>query len=138
MNCTSFTDMNSRINAIESKVKKIHLPSVSRYILVRRERCINSVKSRRLLFLFQVKVLEEGRWSLPTVNSLPEGSTHNEVDTPKPTPIGPPLYLPPGISSAFKLCCLENSWFGKCVIVLQMCQISQTEISDLSKSSLLE
>ncbi|XP_053176710.1 collagen alpha-1(XXVI) chain [Scomber japonicus] len=62
LNCTSFTDMNSRIKAIESKIK-----------------------------------LLEGRSSLPTVNSnLPEGSTDNEVDTPKPTPIGPPSYLPPG------------------------------------------
>lgn len=62
LNCTSFTDMNSRINAIESKIK----------------------------------LLEEGRSSLPTLSSLPEGSSYNEVDTPQPTPIGPPSYLPPG------------------------------------------
>ncbi|KAM7413038.1 hypothetical protein PAMA_020426 [Pampus argenteus] len=62
LNCTSFTDMNSRINAIESKIKQI----------------------------------EEGRFTLPIVSRLPEGSTDNEVDTPKPTPIGPPSYLPPG------------------------------------------
>ncbi|KAE8295246.1 Collagen alpha-1(XXVI) chain Alpha-1 type XXVI collagen [Larimichthys crocea] len=61
LNCTSFTDMNSRINAIESKIK----------------------------------MLEEGRSSLPTVSSLPEGSTYNEVDAPQPTPIGLPPYLPP-------------------------------------------
>ncbi|XP_071377325.1 collagen alpha-1(XXVI) chain isoform X2 [Centroberyx affinis] len=61
MNCTGFTDMNSRINAIESKIK----------------------------------LLEEAGSSLPIV-SLPEGSTDNEVDTPQPTPIGPPSYLPPG------------------------------------------
>nr|XP_020480148.1 collagen alpha-1(XXVI) chain-like isoform X2 [Monopterus albus] len=61
MNCTSFTDMNSRIKAIESKIR----------------------------------LLEEGRPSLPTV-SLPEGSTGNEVDTPQPTPIGRPSHLPPG------------------------------------------
>ncbi|XP_038549007.1 collagen alpha-1(XXVI) chain isoform X1 [Micropterus salmoides] len=59
MNCTSFTDMNSRINAIESKIK----------------------------------LLIAGRSFLPS--SLPEVSTDNEVDTPHPTPIGPPLYLPP-------------------------------------------
>ncbi|XP_051255089.1 collagen alpha-1(XXVI) chain isoform X2 [Dicentrarchus labrax] len=62
LNCTSFTDMNSRINAIESKIK----------------------------------LLEEGRSSLPTASSLPEGSTDNEVDAPQPTPIAPPSYLPPG------------------------------------------
>ncbi|XP_054456970.1 collagen alpha-1(XXVI) chain isoform X2 [Anoplopoma fimbria] len=62
LNCTSFTNMNSRINAIESKIK----------------------------------LLEEGRSSLPTASSLPEGSTDNEVDAPQPTPIGPPSYLPPG------------------------------------------
>ncbi|XP_070762178.1 collagen alpha-1(XXVI) chain [Enoplosus armatus] len=62
LNCTSFTDMNSRINAIESKIK----------------------------------LLEEGRSSLQTVSSSPEGSTDNEVDAPQPTPIGPPSYLPPG------------------------------------------
>ncbi|XP_070685177.1 collagen alpha-1(XXVI) chain [Pempheris klunzingeri] len=62
MNCTSFTAMNSRINAIESKIK----------------------------------LLQVGRSSLPTVSGLPEGSTDNEVDTPQPTPIGPPSYLPPG------------------------------------------
>ncbi|XP_026225888.1 collagen alpha-1(XXVI) chain [Anabas testudineus] len=62
MNCTSFVDMNGRINLIESKIR----------------------------------LLEEGRSLLPTANSLPEGSTHNEVDTPQPTPIGPPPYLPPG------------------------------------------
>ncbi|XP_040902147.1 collagen alpha-1(XXVI) chain isoform X2 [Toxotes jaculatrix] len=62
MNCTSFTDMNTRINAIESKIR----------------------------------LLEEARPSLPTVSSLPEGSTDNEVDTPQPTPIGPPSYQPPG------------------------------------------
>ncbi|XP_041796609.1 collagen alpha-1(XXVI) chain isoform X3 [Chelmon rostratus] len=61
MNCTTFTDMNSRINAIETKIK----------------------------------VLEEGGSSLPKVNGLPEGSTDNEVDAPQPTPIGPPIYLPP-------------------------------------------
>ncbi|XP_022623261.1 collagen alpha-1(XXVI) chain-like isoform X3 [Seriola dumerili] len=66
MNCTSFTGMNSRINAIESKIR----------------------------------LLEEGRASLPTVSSLPEGSTDNEVDTPQPTPIGPPSYLPPGVPGA--------------------------------------
>ncbi|XP_058489661.1 collagen alpha-1(XXVI) chain isoform X1 [Solea solea] len=62
MNCTSFTDMNSRIYAIESKIR----------------------------------LLEEGRSSMPTVNSLPAGSTDNEVDAPKPTPVGPPSHLPPG------------------------------------------
>ncbi|XP_070827129.1 collagen alpha-1(XXVI) chain isoform X2 [Chaetodon trifascialis] len=62
LNCTTFTDMNSRVKAIESKIK----------------------------------LLEEGRSSLPTVSSLPEGSTDNEVDGPQPTPIGPPSYLPPG------------------------------------------
>ncbi|XP_034461051.1 collagen alpha-1(XXVI) chain isoform X2 [Hippoglossus hippoglossus] len=62
MNCTSFTDMNSRLHAVESKIR----------------------------------LLEEGRPSLPTANSLPEGSTNNEVDTPQPTPIGPPSHLPPG------------------------------------------
>ncbi|XP_042342780.1 collagen alpha-1(XXVI) chain [Plectropomus leopardus] len=62
LNCTSFTDMNSRINSIESKIK----------------------------------LLEEGRSSLQTGSSLPEGSTDNEVDAPQPTPIGPPSYLPPG------------------------------------------
>lgn len=48
------------------------------------------------LLLFQIRLLEETRSSLPTVNSLPEGSTDNEVDAPQPTPIGPPSYLPPG------------------------------------------
>lgn len=62
LNCTSFTDMNSRINAVESKIK----------------------------------LLEEGRSAVPTVSALPEGSTDNEVDAPQPTPIGPPLHLPPG------------------------------------------
>ncbi|XP_041667728.1 collagen alpha-1(XXVI) chain [Cheilinus undulatus] len=61
LNCTSFTDMNSRINTIESKIK----------------------------------LLEEGRSSL-VVTSLPRGPTENEVDTPQPTPIGPPSYLPSG------------------------------------------
>ncbi|KAG7215592.1 hypothetical protein INR49_022118 [Caranx melampygus] len=61
MNCTGFTDMNSRINAVESKIR----------------------------------LLEEGRTSLPEVSSLPQGSD-NEVDAPQPTPIGPPSYLPPG------------------------------------------
>ncbi|TKS80965.1 Collagen alpha-1(XXVI) chain [Collichthys lucidus] len=42
-----------------------------------------------------IKMLEEGRSSLPTVSSLPEGSTYNEVDAPQPTPIGLPPYLPP-------------------------------------------
>ncbi|XP_031717054.1 collagen alpha-1(XXVI) chain [Anarrhichthys ocellatus] len=69
LNCTSFTDMNSRINAIESKIK----------------------------------LLGDGRSSLPTASSLPEGSTDNEVVAPQPTPIGPPSYLlpepigPPGL-----------------------------------------
>ncbi|KAF0030388.1 hypothetical protein F2P81_017119 [Scophthalmus maximus] len=62
MNCANFTDMSSRIDVIESKIR----------------------------------LLEETRSSLPTVNSLPEGSTDNEVDAPQPTPIGPPSYLPPG------------------------------------------
>ncbi|XP_035478460.2 collagen alpha-1(XXVI) chain isoform X2 [Scophthalmus maximus] len=61
MNCANFTDMSSRIDVIESKIR----------------------------------LLEETRSSLPTVNSLPEGSTDNEVDAPQPTPIGPPSYLPP-------------------------------------------
>ncbi|XP_035478461.2 collagen alpha-1(XXVI) chain isoform X3 [Scophthalmus maximus] len=63
MNCANFTDMSSRIDVIESKIR----------------------------------LLEETRSSLPTVNSLPEGSTDNEVDAPQPTPIGPPSYLPPGV-----------------------------------------
>ncbi|XP_047449501.1 collagen alpha-1(XXVI) chain [Mugil cephalus] len=62
LNCTTFNDMNSRINTIESKIK----------------------------------LLEEGRSSMPTATSLPEGSTDNEVDAAKPTPLGPPSYLPPG------------------------------------------
>nr|XP_040044268.1 collagen alpha-1(XXVI) chain isoform X1 [Gasterosteus aculeatus aculeatus] len=62
LNCTSFTDMNSRINAIESKIK----------------------------------LLGEGHASLPTGGSLSEGSTHNEVVAPRPTPMGPPSHLPPG------------------------------------------
>ncbi|KAM6932017.1 uncharacterized protein col26a1 isoform 2-T2 [Lycodopsis pacificus] len=62
LNCTSFTDMNSRINAIESKIK----------------------------------LLGDGRSSLPIASSLPEGSTDNEVVAPQPTPIGPPSYLIPG------------------------------------------
>ncbi|XP_034024211.1 collagen alpha-1(XXVI) chain [Thalassophryne amazonica] len=61
MNCTGFTEMNSRINAIETKIK-----------------------------------LFENKHSSPTVNSLLEASTDNEVDTSKPTPIGPPSNLPPG------------------------------------------
>ncbi|KAG8001974.1 Macrophage receptor MARCO [Nibea albiflora] len=55
-----------------------------------------SVKSKSCCSCFQIKMLEEGRSSLPTVSSLPEGSTYNEVDTPQPTPIGLPPYLPPG------------------------------------------
>lgn len=62
LNCTSFTDMNSRINAVESKIK----------------------------------LLENGRSLSSTVTSSPEGSTDNEVDAPKPTPIEPPSHLPPG------------------------------------------
>ncbi|XP_029027332.1 collagen alpha-1(XXVI) chain isoform X2 [Betta splendens] len=62
LNCTSFTDMNNRINVIESKVQ----------------------------------LLEEGRSSLLSASPFPEGSTHNEVDAPQPTPIGPPPYLPGG------------------------------------------
>lgn len=50
-----------------------------------------------LLLLFQIKLLIAGRSFLPS--SLPEVSTDNEVDTPHPTPIGPPLYLPPGINT---------------------------------------
>lgn len=42
---------------------------------------------------YQIKSLEEGRWSAPTVGSLPLVSTDNEVDTPKPTPA---LHLQPG------------------------------------------
>ncbi|XP_054868051.1 collagen alpha-1(XXVI) chain isoform X3 [Amphiprion ocellaris] len=61
LNCTSFSDMNSRIDAVESKIK----------------------------------LLEEGRLSLQIVGGLQEGSTENEVETPQPTPIGPPSYLPP-------------------------------------------
>ncbi|XP_028275911.1 collagen alpha-1(XXVI) chain [Parambassis ranga] len=62
LNCTTFSDMNSRINAIESKLR----------------------------------LLEDGRSSLPTLSSSPVGSSNNEVDTPQPTPLGPPSYLPPG------------------------------------------
>ncbi|XP_068601848.1 EMI domain-containing protein 1-like [Brachionichthys hirsutus] len=61
LNCTSFSDMSSRINAIESKMK----------------------------------LLEVGQLPQPTVSSLPEHATDNEVDAPQPTPIGPPSYLPP-------------------------------------------
>ncbi|XP_068172977.1 collagen alpha-1(XXVI) chain isoform X2 [Antennarius striatus] len=61
LNCTSFSDMSSRINAIESKMK----------------------------------LLEGGQFPRPAVSSLPEHSTDNEVDAPQPTPIGPPLHLPP-------------------------------------------
>lgn len=126
MNCTSFIDMNNRINVIESKVNKIHLCSLSKYIYWSIPTNIYSINNMKnyslkscmqtifcltgyrcvsdLLLLFQIKLLEEGRSSLPTANSLPEGSTHNEVDTPQPTPIGPPPYLPPGIniSHAFR------------------------------------
>ncbi|XP_069562444.1 collagen alpha-1(XXVI) chain [Brachyistius frenatus] len=69
LNCTSFSDMNSRINAIELKIR----------------------------------LMEEGGSSLPTVSSLPEGSTDNEVDTPQPTPIGPPSYLPLGVNTSQKI-----------------------------------
>lgn len=54
-----------------------------------------------MLLFFQIKLLEGGRLSAPTVGSLPVGSTDNEVDTPKPTPVGPPLHLPPGINSSW-------------------------------------
>lgn len=109
LNCTSFTDMNSRINAIESKVKRIPLIPTSLYtvnnlasictqitLYVPECRCVWN-----LLLSFQIKLLEEGRSSLPTVSSSPEGSTDNEVDTPQPTPIGPPSYLPPGVNTCF-------------------------------------
>ncbi|XP_028320562.1 collagen alpha-1(XXVI) chain [Gouania willdenowi] len=62
MNCTSFGDMNSRLNAIESKIQ----------------------------------LLEKGHLSLTSTRSSSEGSSNNEVDSPKPTPFGQPLYLQPG------------------------------------------
>ncbi|XP_023260795.1 collagen alpha-1(XXVI) chain-like isoform X1 [Seriola lalandi dorsalis] len=70
-----------------------------------REECMNctsftGMNSRINTIESKIRLLEEGRASLPTVSSLPEGSTDNEVDTPQPTPIGPPSYLPPGVPGA--------------------------------------
>ncbi|XP_061734200.1 collagen alpha-1(XXVI) chain isoform X2 [Nerophis ophidion] len=44
----------------------------------------------------KVKQLEERPSPSQTANNPPQGAADNEVDAPKPTPIGPPLYLPPG------------------------------------------
>lgn len=48
------------------------------------------------MFLFQIKTLEERGLSLPAGSSLARSSTGNEVDTPQPTPAGPPPQQPAG------------------------------------------
>lgn len=104
MNCTSFNDMNSRINAVESKVR-IKMLGV--------EKKKKILQSGQLLLSLQIKLLESGR-SLPEVR-LPDGSTGNEVDTRRATP---PPYLPPGVSTSQKNLvemfknCLEMSSFS--------------------------
>lgn len=50
------------------------------------------------MFSFQIKTLEDRRLSLPAGSSLPQSSTGNEVDTPQPTPVGPPPHQPAGAS----------------------------------------
>ncbi|XP_066508588.1 collagen alpha-1(XXVI) chain-like isoform X1 [Hoplias malabaricus] len=62
MNCTGFTDLSSRLNTIE----------------------------------FKIKVLEVARLQPPPVKNSPEGSTHNEVERPNPTPVVPPSFWKPG------------------------------------------
>lgn len=48
------------------------------------------------LFSFQIKTWEDRRLSLPAVSIVPPSSTGNEVDTPQPTPAGPPSHQPAG------------------------------------------
>lgn len=110
MNCTSFTDMNSRINAVESKVKKIPLMHPKWPFLCHKvcPLITSDMSVWDLLLSFQIKLLEEERTFLPTVSSLPEGSTDNEVDTPQPTPIGPPAHLPPGVNTWWQAC--DYTW----------------------------
>lgn len=48
------------------------------------------------MFPFQIKTLEERRLSLPATSSFPQRTTGNEVDTPQPTPVGPPSHQPAG------------------------------------------
>lgn len=67
-----------------------------------------------LLLFFQIKQLEGGRWAAPTTGSLPVVSTDNEVDTPKPTPVGPALHLPPGFSSL---------WLSSYLFFISKCHI---------------
>ncbi|XP_058275005.1 collagen alpha-1(XXVI) chain isoform X1 [Hemibagrus wyckioides] len=62
MNCTGYTDLNNRLNNLESKIK----------------------------------LLREAGPRPPSINTLPERSTDNEVETPEPTPRGPPPFWQPG------------------------------------------
>ncbi|KAK3534677.1 hypothetical protein QTP86_020352 [Hemibagrus guttatus] len=62
MNCTGYTDLNNRLNNLESKIK----------------------------------LLQEAGPRPPSINTLPERSTDNEVETPEPTPRGPPPFWQPG------------------------------------------
>lgn len=48
------------------------------------------------MFPSQIKTLEERRLSLPAASSFPRRTTGNEVDTPQPTPVGPPSHQPAG------------------------------------------
>lgn len=48
------------------------------------------------MFPSQIKTLEERRLSLPAASSFPRRTTGNEVDTPQPTPAGPPSHQPAG------------------------------------------
>uniref|UniRef100_H3CQK7 Collagen type XXVI alpha 1 chain n=2 Tax=Tetraodon nigroviridis TaxID=99883 RepID=H3CQK7_TETNG len=92
LNCTSFTDMSSRIDAVESKVAM--LPGTHRH---QPENYTHTHKSPILMFSFQIKTLERRRLSLPVVSSVPLSSTGNEVDPPaQPTPVGPPSPQPAG------------------------------------------
>ncbi|XP_060761879.1 collagen alpha-1(XXVI) chain isoform X2 [Neoarius graeffei] len=44
----------------------------------------------------KIKLLQEAGPRRPSINTLPERSTDNEVETPKPTPRGPPPFWQPG------------------------------------------
>ncbi|XP_061916251.1 collagen alpha-1(XXVI) chain-like isoform X1 [Entelurus aequoreus] len=66
-----------------------------------RQECMNctmltDMSHRMAAMESKVKQLEERPSPSQTANNPPQGSADNEVDAPKPTPIGPPLYLPPG------------------------------------------